>query len=670
MGIEPTPRTGSARGNGFEDRGSHQAPSASVEKSSTRDDSGRPAARGRAGALAAVAASVPVRVAFLALLLAAAYAGALRAGVAWDDTYLISGNPAIRTLARPWRFFVDPWTLSPVGGNAISQYRPLRTLFFACQFAVFGGNAWGFHLVSILLHALAAYLVGTLTHALFGRGRWLAATVWLLHPAVSENVLYLAAQGNLLCLVFGLLAVLAHLRWLETGATRRRAASLAWFLLALGAYEFGAVLPVLLIVAEIVWRRRGEAFRAGAVRRHLPFWVVLAAFVAVRTAVALPVPRNPWWAGSWLAALGCQLRIWVEAWRLTVLPLSQKIRYLPPDIPDFAPLWVAILLHVALAALVVLALRTGRYAVAAACVVWWYAAQAPTSNVLVTNLGYMFAPRFLFLALVLPVAAFAAWLNARAARRVVLGAVAAGALAAVALVQHQVATFQSALSLNREIIRANSNDFGGHYTLGWSLLLAGDRDGAGRELEAARALAPAWPLTHFLLGELRAAAGDLQAAHGEYSAVIRTDPAYLEPRIRLAEISLLARQLPAARDWMATVGSFDRLDPFARARFELSLARLELALGDATRVAARVDRALATWTHTADVLFESGVLLSYSGQHERGRALLARAAERAGRDYYDMVGDSAWLDLALLRPLSPLTPPRLFARFSVPVVGP
>ena len=35
MGIEPTPRTAAARSNGFEDRESHQAPSASANESST-----------------------------------------------------------------------------------------------------------------------------------------------------------------------------------------------------------------------------------------------------------------------------------------------------------------------------------------------------------------------------------------------------------------------------------------------------------------------------------------------------------------------------------------------------------------------------------------------------------------------------------------------------------
>ncbi len=670
MGIEPTPRTASARGNGFEDRESHQAPSASATKSNTRVPAAGRAPSGGSGLLAEIAVSVPVRIACLALLVAAAYAGALRAGVAWDDTYLVSANPSIRTLAQPWRFFTDPWTLAATGGRALSQYRPLRTLAFALQFAVFGGSAWGFHLVSILLHALAAWLVGTLTQRLFGRGGWLAATVWLLHPAVAENVVYLAAQGNVLCLILSLTAVVAHLRWLESASAGWRFASLTAFFLAMTAYEFGAVLPVLLIVVELVWLGSGRPAPGAAIRRHLPFWGVLGAFLVLRSVVAAPVPHEPWWEGSWINALLCQLRLWLEAWRLTVLPLTQRVRYLPPDIPVFAPAWVAVLAHLALAAFVVRAALTGKGRVTAACVVWWYVAQAPTSNIIVTNLGYMFAPRFLFLALVLPVAAFAAWLDGRSGRRTTLAAVTAGALLSVLVIRHQVEVWQGPLSLNREIIATNPDDFGGHYTLGWSLLLCGDREGAARELEIARALAPSWALTHFLLGELQAAGGDMRAAHGEYTNVTRLDPTYLEPRLRLAEITVRVREWEAARGWLATVGPFDRLDPFARARMELTIARLELALGDRSRVPARVHRALAAWSHTADVLFEGGVLLSYCGQRERGHELLRRAAEQAGNDYADMVGDFAWHDLALLRPLVPLTPPSRFASFSVPVVGP
>jgi hypothetical protein len=184
------------------------------------------------------------------------------------------------------------------GGELLAQYRPLRTLGYALQFAVFGGNAWGFHLGSLVLHAIAAWLVGCLAQAVFGGGRWLAATAWLLHPAVSENAMHLAAQGNLLCLILSLLALLAHLRWLDTGRRRLRAASLGCFFLALATSEFAAVLPLLLIVVEIVrgdWKRSATG---AAVRRHLPFWIVLGALLVLRFAVAAPMPHHDWWEGS------------------------------------------------------------------------------------------------------------------------------------------------------------------------------------------------------------------------------------------------------------------------------------------------------------------------------------------------------------------------------------
>ena len=674
MGIEPTPRTAAARSNGFEDRESHQAPSASAGKSSTGRDapaaSGEGPQLGRGASLARLLDSAAIRAALLGLLVVAAYGGALRAGVAWDDTFLIAANPAIQTLERPWRFFTDPSTISATGRDVLAQYRPLRTLLFALQFALFGGAAWGFHLVSLCLHLAAGWLVGALTFKLFGRGGWLAAAVWLLHPAVSENVLYLAAQGNLLCLCLGLVTVLAHLRWLENRSPWLRAAALGSLFLAMTAYEFGAVLPALLLIAEVVRGWRAGAPSGSVIRRHAPYWAVLAGFLALRAAVAQAVPREPWWGGSWTAALLHQLGIWLEAWRLTVLPIGQRIRYLPPDIPTWAGPAAAVLAHLAIAALVVRVLVTGKGRILAACIVWWYAAQAPTANIIVTNLGYMFAPRFLFLALVLPVAAAAAWLAGRARTRLVAGALAVAAIAAVGLVRHQVAAWQSPLTLNREIIAANPDDFGGHYTLGWSLLLCGDDREARRELEAARRLAPSWALTHFLLGEIELRAGNMRAAHAAFTKALEEQSNLIEPKLRLAEIALAVGEQKAARAWLATVGSFERFDPFALARVELTLARIELTLGDRAGVPARVERALAAWPHTAPTYFEGGVLLSYCGQRERGRELLRRAAEQVGRDYSNRVGDFAWLDLALLRPLVPLTPPGRFGSVSVPKVGP
>ncbi len=613
---------------------------------------------------------MPVRVALLALLATIAYAGSLKAGVAWDDVFLIGSNPAIRTLASPWRFVVDPWSHSLAAGDNHAQYRPLRAMLFAVEYALFDGQVWGFHLVSILLHGLAAALLGLLTRALLGRGGWFAATLWLVHPALSENVLYLAAQGNLLCANFSLLALLAHLKWLEDRSPWRRSGALAASLAAMASYEFGALLPLFLVLVEVVRSCQGKPLPASPLRRHAPYWAALAAFVTLRAAIVEPMAPLPWWEGTWTAALVLQLRIWVEAWRLTVLPLSQRPLYLPPDIPAFATAPLAVAVHLALAAFVIHAAVTRRHRLAAVCIVWWYVAQAPTSNIIVSNPGFMFAPRFMFLALVLPLAAFSAWLANRPHRRAAIGALSVAVVLALPLDWRQVDVWQDSLSLNRSIVARNPHDFGGLQRLGTTLFVCGDEIGSRHALEAAHSLFPEWAATNLLLGELYLRAGDLRAAHRAFSAAAGDGGTYEVARLRLAELAILARETAAAKEWLAAVGPPERLDPFRRMRAELMLARLELALGDRTRVAERVERALAAAPRLATAAFEGGVLLAYVGHLERGRELLVAAAELAGREYADSVGSVSWLAPGLLRPSVPLTPPGRFASFCLPMVGP
>jgi len=304
-----------------------------------------------------LARSVPVRLALLGLLTAIAYGGAIDAGVAWDDAGVLAANPAVRSLERPWRFFLDPWTINPSGGAMLAQYRPLRTLGFALQFAAFGGQAWGYHLTSLVLHGACACAVGFLTRRLFGRGAWLAASVWLLHPALSENALYLAAQGNLLCLLAAVVSVAKHVAWLVTGQSRDRVASLVAAAVAMLAYEFGAVLIALIALAEVVWRARGGALELAWWRRLGPVALVTVAYFVLRAVVVSPLPATAWWGGSWMASAGLQLRFWLEGWRLTVLPIAQLVRYEVADVPAWAPLGLAVGVHVALAGVVVAAGR-------------------------------------------------------------------------------------------------------------------------------------------------------------------------------------------------------------------------------------------------------------------------------------------------------------------------
>jgi hypothetical protein len=589
--------------------------------------------------------SAPVGVALLALAATAAFGGCLSAGVAWDDAAVLSANPAVRTLARPWRFFLDPWTINPSGGAMLSQYRPLRTLVYAAQFAVFGGDPWGYHLVSLLLHAACAWAVARLTVRMFGRGGRLAATVWLLHPALSENALYIAAQGNEICLLGVAVAVERHLAWCDDGRVASRAVGLVAAASAMLAYEVGVMMVLLLPLAEAVAADRGLAFKRGWIARYAPLWAVLATYLALRAAVVHAAPHESWWGGSWFAALGLQLRFWLEGWRLTVVPLWQLVRYEVADAPSWGPVLVAVAAHLALGAVVVASLRRRIPTAIWVAVLWWYVAQAPTCNLLVTNLGYPFAPRFLFLALALPIAAAAGWFHDLAGEKPALAYLLAAVLVVfVGVDRRQTAIWHGWRSVFESLVANRNDDLTAHQNLATSLSRAGEPAAALPHAEAATRLEPGSAPNLYSLAELYRVLGRTDEARATYLEAVRVHSAHLWTRVRLAEDELASGRADRARAWIDPIHELHGWPPFARARAEIAVGNVRERLGDCAEARRRAAAAVEAWSYSSEVFFGAGRILLRCGLGEEGRALLRRAAETAGSEYRDMVGEAAWLD--------------------------
>jgi len=594
---------------------------------------------------ARLSSSTPVRLALFALLAAVAYAGALRAGVAWDDSATISANPAIRSLATPWRFFLDPWTINPSGGAMLAQYRPLRTLAYALQFALFGGEAWGFHLVSLLLHAACALAVGALTTRLFGAGGALAATVWLLHPALAENAVNLAAQGNQLCLLAALLACLLHVAWLERRRLAAEIGSIAATALAMLAYEHGVLVPPLLVAVELIWRAGGRRPNPGWLRRYAPHAALLVAYLALRSSVIDYRVQSAWWGGSWMATVGIQARVFLEGWSVSLLPHAPLVRYTVADVAPWAPIGLAVAVNAAIAAAAAVALRRPRWRVAGLATLWWYAAQGPTSNVIVPNLGYPFATRFLFLALLLPVMATAAWyVRAIGRRRLGGAAVATLLLACVPLVRSQVATWQSARTVSAAMLEANDADFTANFNLGIALARTGETRAALPYLERAAALDPDYPPTFAALGLAHGRLGDEPAARRALLRTLRLHPAHVGARLELARLDLQAGNPAAARSWIAPITELRGWPPYAFARANSALAALHADLNNCPQARPLADAALARWQHTNDVVSNAARALHACGEVDRARELFRAAAEVAREELLAMVGGFSSLD--------------------------
>jgi tetratricopeptide (TPR) repeat protein len=206
-------------------------------------------------------------VAVLLLTTFAAYQPAWRGGFLWDDDAHITRSDLRSTdgLRRIW-----------VEVGATQQYYPLVHSAFWVQHALWGDNPLGYHLVSILLHALAACLLAVILRGLAVPWPWLAAFVFALHPVHVESVAWITELKNTLSGVLFLASAWAYLRFDGTRQRRMYGLAAGLFILALLSKTITATLPALLLV--VCWWKRGRVEARRDVLPLVPFFALGAVF--------------------------------------------------------------------------------------------------------------------------------------------------------------------------------------------------------------------------------------------------------------------------------------------------------------------------------------------------------------------------------------------------------
>ena len=152
-----------------------------------------------------------------ALLTAAQYWPSLGYGFYYDDYHFIHPYSA----AELARVFHGPWDAA---GIEVAFYRPLTICFYAARFALLGVNAEAYHILSLLLFAFAAMLLGLFAARTDRATTGVAAcAMFTIHPGVPYSaVAWVTNQMHLLDLI----VVLTGLHWWFS--IRRKAA--AWWL--------------------------------------------------------------------------------------------------------------------------------------------------------------------------------------------------------------------------------------------------------------------------------------------------------------------------------------------------------------------------------------------------------------------------------------------------------
>jgi hypothetical protein len=181
-------------------------------------------------------------------------------------------------------------------GFGRNEYRPVVAFSFALSNALWGTDPQGFHMDSLILHALNVVLLFSWL-LLLTKSTTIslaAALLFAVHPIHHERVVWIAARDSLLSTLFVLAAIVFYtLAWRPDEGSRKKtiagkrilaSCSIGFFVLGLLSYEGTVIFPAVLACMEmLVLSQTGESVSQKLRQtffRTLPYWSVLIAYVA------------------------------------------------------------------------------------------------------------------------------------------------------------------------------------------------------------------------------------------------------------------------------------------------------------------------------------------------------------------------------------------------------
>lgn len=523
------------------------------------------------------------------------FAGTLSSGFVLDDQTVVSGNAFVKDWRNLPRLAARSYLTRSSDikrlnhadiGSGEGTYRPMVTLTYFFDYAVWKDNPFGFHLTNLLLHALTAVLLYRAC-LLLGAGQALAVMAALffgIHPVNAEAVSVIAFREDLLVGFFCMLSLILFLKADALRGRTRLFLSALCFFCALLSKESAAAFILLLPAAGLLFGERGLR-----VRRFIPYAAAVGLFVLLRFVVfaspepfpinsAMEVPRT---------VVYTMTRVFAGYAQWLIVPFGIHST-LPDDNRLISPVFSGqVALSAALlAALVLLVYRQRRNRLLLFGSLWCVIFLLPVSHIMpLTN---YFAPRYLYV----PCAGFclcaAAMCGNAAHRQWLRTALIALAVPLAVMLAHVsnslAAVFADDITFWRAMVREYPDDPVAYSSLGQAYADVRAYDSAIRMFTAAVGRGRPFAGDYAQMGYCYLQKGELQGARDTCGKAISIDlrctDAYFYRGLAYGQAEMFAQ---AAKDFSACVA----LEPgYAMAYFNLGVTYARMG---------ELDRARAAW---------------------------------------------------------------------------
>lgn len=472
------------------------------------------------------------------------YGRTLQAPFVYDDVDQIVRNTALADWHTVFsRFLLHPVAFASEFRTTVSpgsSYRPLYWLSLALDRHIWELNPAGFHVTSLILHALnGALLLHFLRRLRLSSVVAVATTLlWLSLPINSEAIAWISARAYPLCLLFLLLSLISTLRFLDRRSTFALAAAFVTAAAALLSHESGIlILPLTLLI--VLLRKNAELLSL----RSKPSLIllgtnlaVLVLWIAVRLAVGVQNASGP------AAPLAFASALWKYiGW--TLLPIRMSVER-STSTPTNALSLLTVLAWVFLLALIALTIYLWRRRPATAFgLTWLIVTLAPFCGLVFLYQGM--GERFCYIASVgaaIAVVSFVAGIAPSPMRTALIALTTLWAAWGVFRLEARLLDWNSPAALYRSSLEATPDSPTLWFNLGFTLREAGELPGAADAYRNAARLSPNYERAYSSLGETYGRMGRLDDARQAYQHALTLTPNDAGTTLNLAVVLHQAHQ--------------------------------------------------------------------------------------------------------------------------------
>lgn len=183
------------------------------------------------------------------------------------------------------------WAFTTTHGEL---WHPLTWFSLMLDHQLYGLNAGGYHLTSLILHILSSLLLLGLFHRMTG-SLWpsaFVAALFALHPLHVESVAWVSKRKDVLSAFFWMLSLYLYVYYTEKQTLRRYLPVLFSFVLAIMSKPIVVTLPVIMILLDYWPLKRFESHKTNLflwqLKEKAPFFI-LSVFFSIVAIYAQPI---------------------------------------------------------------------------------------------------------------------------------------------------------------------------------------------------------------------------------------------------------------------------------------------------------------------------------------------------------------------------------------------